>query len=203
LEDWGDIIWTDESRFEVGFHAGTCWVSRAAGEEDLPDCLLPSFKSDRTSVMIWGAIKLGTKRPMVILLSGYIKGPDYVKLVMISTLHPFYIQTRRADGEAMVMEDGASIHRSVIAREARNRLRIQRIPWPAQSPDLNPIENLWRKMKYRINLRTPAITTKPQLIQALQEEWDRFTPDDFKRLIESMPRRVRECIKRKGASTHY
>ncbi|KAH0607886.1 uncharacterized protein H6S33_001938 [Morchella sextelata] len=124
---------------------------------------------------------------------------------MIPALHPFYIQTRRADGEAMAMEDGASIHRSVVAREARNRLRIQRIPWPAQSPDLNPIENLWWKMKYRINLRTPAITTKPQLIQALQEEWDsdRFTPDDFKRLIESMPRRVRECIKRKGASTHY
>ncbi|RPB16233.1 hypothetical protein P167DRAFT_481449, partial [Morchella conica CCBAS932] len=69
--------------------------------------------------------------------------------------------------------------------------------------DLNHIENLWWKITYRINLRTPAITTKPQLIQALQEECDRLTTDDFKRLIESMPRRVRECIKRKGASTHY
>lgn len=70
-------------------------------------------------------------------------------------------------------------------------------------PDLNPIENLWQKMKYRIGQRNPSITKKDQLIKALQEEWDRFTPDDFRRLIESMPRRVIEYIKRKGASTHY
>ncbi|RPB07107.1 hypothetical protein P167DRAFT_496230, partial [Morchella conica CCBAS932] len=75
--------------------------------------------------------------------------------------------------------------------------------WPAQLPDLNPIENLWRKMKYRIGQRNPSITKKDQLIKALQEECDRFTPDDFRRLIESMPRRVIECIKRKGVSTHY
>jgi transposase len=153
--------------------------------------------------MIWEAIKLGTKGPMVILPSRSLKGPDYIKLVIIPALYPFYTQTRRQDREAMVMEDGAPIHRSVVAKEAKNLLRIQRIPWPAQSPDLNPIENLWRKMKYRINQRNPPIIKKYQLIKALQEEWDRFTPDDFRRFIESMPRRVMECIKRKGASTHY
>lgn len=85
--------------------------------------------------MICGTIKLGTKGLIVILPSGSIKDTDYVKLVMIPELHPFYIQKRRVDGEDMVMEDGASIHRSVVARETKNRLRIQ---WTLACPVNRP-----------------------------------------------------------------
>lgn len=56
-------------------------------------------------------------------------------------------------------------------------------------------------MKYRIKQRN--ITKNPELIQSLQEELDRFSPGDFRRLIETMTKMVRECIKKKEASTHY
>jgi hypothetical protein len=74
MEEWGEVIWTDESRFEVGFHGGTCWVYRAVDEVDSEECLLPSFKSGRTSIMIWGSIQLGNKGPMVILPNSGLKG---------------------------------------------------------------------------------------------------------------------------------
>ncbi|KAH8145963.1 uncharacterized protein LAJ45_10105 [Morchella importuna] len=203
MEDWGEVIWTDESRFEVGFHGGTCWVCRAPGEEDMSECLLPTFKSGRTSVMIWASIQLGNKGPMVILPTGGLGGKQYVELIVEPALHPFYKERYRATHEAVVMENGAPPHRSKLAQAARNRLHIQKLPWPAQSPHLNLIENLWRIMKARINRRIPTITTGPALRQALQEEWDRFIPEDFRRLIESMPKRVKECLRNRGGSTHY
>lgn len=51
------IIWTDESRFEVGFVGGTMWGSRDVDGNDLPSCLLPPFKRSRSSIMIWGSIE--------------------------------------------------------------------------------------------------------------------------------------------------
>lgn len=203
MEEWGEVIWTDESRFEVGFHGGTCWVYRAIDEVDKEECLLPSFKSGRTSIMIWGSIQLGHKGPMVILPRGGLKGKEYVKFVIEPALNPFYQSRYRATQETIVVEDGAPSHRSKVASAARNKYHIQRMPWPAQSPDLNPIENLWRIMKSRINKREPRVTTHEALTKALREEWDRFVAEDFRKLIESMPKRVKLCLKNRGGAIPY
>lgn len=203
IEDWADMIWTDESRFEVGHIGGVVWVWRDVDEADLSKCLQPTFKSGRTSVMIWGCISHNHKGPMIILPESSMKGPDYVNWVLKPHFKPFYDQRFAETGEAIVMEDGATPHRSKIAQAARYQIKIQKMPWPPQSPDLNPTENLWRIMKARINKREPPIGTKEDLREALVEEWDRFTPADFNRLIECMKKRVKECIKNRGGSTHY
>jgi transposase len=126
-----------------------------------------------------------------------------VELVIEPALKPFYQSRYRATHEAIVMEDGAPAHKSKLASAARNKYNIQKMPWPAQSPDLNPIENLWRIMKSRINKREPRVTTHEALSKALQEEWDRFIAEDFRKLIESMPKRVKMCLKNRGGSIPY
>lgn len=203
LDDWRRVIWTDESRFEVGFVGGTVWVWRDVDEKDLPSCLLPTFKSGRSSVMIWGSIAYGKKGPMVILPGESMNGPNYCKWVVRPVLGPFYKELEKEIGETIVMEDGAPSHRAKYTQAVKKRLKIQTMPWPPQSPDLNPIENLWRIMKARINKRQPPVSTKAHLTKALQEEWDLFTPADFDGLIASMMKRVKECIKNRGGSTHY
>lgn len=54
MQAWETWIWTDELRFEVGYVGGVVWVFRTKQEADLAAYLLPTFKSGRTSVMIWG-----------------------------------------------------------------------------------------------------------------------------------------------------
>lgn len=73
--------------------------------------------------------------------------------------------------------------------------------WPSQSPDLNPIENLWNELDKRVRVHKYSNST--DFFQKLHEEWNKFTLDDIKPLIESMPRRCAAVIVAKGMSTKY
>jgi hypothetical protein len=75
--------------------------------------------------------------------------------------------------------------------------------WPAQSPDLNPIEHLWVHLKRQL----VAYLTPPSGINDLwkhtQREWEAIDAAMVQNLIESMPRRVQEVIKARGGHTNY
>jgi hypothetical protein len=71
------------------------------------------------------------------------------------------------------------------------------------SPDLNPIENVWRILKQRINQRPRFPSTLSEMKQAVQEEWDKLQPSDFNMYIDSIPERIDQLRQRKGMQTQY
>ena len=80
---------------------------------------------------------------------------------------------------------------------------ISLMEWPAQSPDLNPIENAWALLKRRLRQRTSYLTNADNLFDALCEEWN-LIPDSYvSNLIRSMSTRVLLVRKLKGRSTKY
>ena len=101
------------------------------------------------------------------------------------------------------MEDGAKVHLG-HAKKVRADAKFKGVVWwPPSSPDLNPIEKVWRWMKGRTTQMEPFPTTIDGLKQAVQELWDEMDPCDYIKKIQKMPEKCLEIVKQKGGQTRY
>ena len=98
------------------------------------------------------------------------------------------------------MEDGAKVHKGK-AKLPRLNKGIRGFNWPPSSPDLNPIEKVWRWMKEEITKMINLPTTIEQLKRVLQDLWDRVRPEDYRRYTERLTCKLEDVIKVKGMAT--
>jgi transposase len=99
------------------------------------------------------------------------------------------------------MEDGSKVHTARAVKEEWGWHGLHRIWFPANSPDLNPIENLWRKLKDAVARRRPQ--NQKELRQMLQEEWEKIDLDWIRALVYSMNDRCRAVIAAGGGPTKW
>jgi transposase len=203
MELWKKIIWTDESSVEIGKQSRQVMVWRRPGERYSQNCLSPTFKSGRQSLMVWGCIAHGRLGPLIRMPKGRQKGVDYIDVVLDGPLLDFYMELSEERGLVAVREDGAPVHRCKLAQEYRTERQMVVFPHPAQSPDLNPIEHVWKYLKVMVNQRPTRPQNLDALWNALLEEWEKIDVGFINSLIESMPDRAQAVMDALGGSTKY
>ena len=151
-------------------------------------------------LMIWGCISIhGTGRLHVV--EGMMNSEQYLQVLhkrFIPQLLDWY-----ADGSGVLMHDGAPCHRSRLVNAYLDEAGLEVLPWPGNSPDLNPIEGIWKILKDKVN-RTAA-TNRRELTERILQTWhhDRSIADLAAAYIRDMPKRVAAVIKAKGGATKY
>ncbi|KAG1187963.1 hypothetical protein G6F70_009540 [Rhizopus microsporus] len=75
--------------------------------------------------------------------------------------------------------------------------------WPAQSPDLNPIEHVWHHIKLNLSLYETRAKNVSELWDRIDIEWNKLDADTCRRYIDSMPDRIEAVIRAKGGYTRY
>ncbi|XP_062577143.1 uncharacterized protein LOC134239020 [Saccostrea cucullata] len=100
-------------------------------------------------------------------------------------------------------DDNAPVHRAHITRDYKLENNIPTIVWPAQSPDINIIENLWLRIKRILQNRQQNVTTPEELVAVVSDIWISFDQNYIRTLYDSIPRRLLAVIKSKGHLTKY
>jgi hypothetical protein len=106
-------------------------------------------------------------------------------------------------GDGWFQEDNARPHKAQVAATFREQNGFFTLPWPAQSPDLNPIENLWAVVKNRLSKRRKKPSNVPQLERMVQKVWKAIPKSMIENLVDSMPDRVNAVIAAEGGPTKY
>ena len=83
------------------------------------------------------------------------------------------------------------------------KVRLCLLDWPSQSPDLNPLENLWGIVKWKLKTSPRHASIVDELWEMVKNEWTRISPDTTNTLIESMPERIQEVLKNGGRHSHF
>ena len=197
LDDWKKVLWTDEATFCVS-GTGHSRVYRPRGSDaNLPQYTIKTVKHP-AYLMVWGAFAHGGVGELIFLPSNVrMNQYNYYELLNLHLEDSF-----DRSASSVLMQDGAPCHTARSVIDWLGDCGVSFInDWPGSSPDFNPIENLWAIIKARLRGRDTSTLAKLQA--AIQEVWDSFEPALLQNLVESVPRRLRECLKRKGQVTRY
>ena len=192
LTDWSKIVWSDEKKFNLDGSDGIRYYWHDLGSE-------PYYMSRRAfgggTLMVWGAF-VGNKLLDLVIVDQTMDSAKYTDMINKS-LRPFM---KRG---LTFMHDGASIHRS---DETKNWLKDNKIPvleWPAISPDLNPIENVWVMLTRAVFTNGRQFKTKKELKAEVLKQWSLIKPEQLTNLLKSMTERIVEVTANQGGNTKY
>ena len=98
----------------------------------------------------------------------------------------------------LFQHDDAPVHKARSIQKLFNEISVEELDWPAQRPDLNPIEHLRDEFERRLEARPNHPTSVPDLTNTLVAEWKQVPTAMFQHLVESLSRRVEGVIESKG-----
>lgn len=201
---WDETIFSDEKKFNLDGPDGFKHYWRDLRR---PPREYVRRQNGGGSVMVWGAFSVKGLSALAVL-RGKQCSSDYIYTVS-EYLLPFAHRHHGVD--YLYQQDNAPIHASretteFLESETKEYFEgehVRVMEWPARSPDLNPIENVWSILAGVVYANGHQYNTVGELEQAIRGAWDGLSMDTLRTLVRSMPTRCLEVVERKGGKTHY
>ncbi len=197
--DWAGILFTDESRIHLDSSDGRSRVYRRVGERFNDACVVERRAFGGGSVMVWGGITSTGRTPLVVI-DGNLNAVRYRDEIIQPHVIPFVQGQQR---HITLQQDNARPHVARVVRDFLAQQNIDVLPWPAVSPDLEPIEHVCDEMQRRLRALPNQPVTLAALGQTLVQIWNGIPQVFFNHLVGSMRRRCQACIDANGGHTRY
>jgi transposase len=215
VNDFKNWLFTDEKSF-VLYRPPNKQNDRVYcySPEEKPFIFLPK-KSQ--SIMVWGGMAWNGLTELEFLEKGKkIDSPTFVHEILERALPKIYNRTNTRSTSVVIrrlfkepkkfvfQQDGAPPHRAKFTQrwlKKNHQSFVASSDWPGNSPDLNPIENLWGHMAQQVADRKPRDLN--QMKKIIKEEWARVNKKFLENLVASMPRRIQALVEQKGGITKY
>ena len=161
---WHSVIFSDEKKFNLDNPDGYAYYWHDLRKDKQ---IFSKTQFGGGSVMIWGAIGFNGTSSLA-FLSPKCNSEAYCDVLAIN-LKSFLNEI--SDQPPIFQQDNASIHRAGNTKAWLNLNNIDTLTWPAKSPDLNIIENVWGYLSRRVYANRRQFSHKNDLIAAIEREW--------------------------------
>ena len=193
-DTFDDVVWTDESTIQIERHA-----KKAFRKVGTPPVLKGKPKHP-LKVHVWagislrGATGIGT-------FDGIMRADYYANTILRNWVKPFL--SRRFGAAHRFQQDNDPKHTSLLARAVMNELNINWWITPPESPDMNPIENLWAELKGYLRKHVKP-STKDELVRGIQDYWsNRLTQQKCQKYIRHLRKVLPAVVEREGRASGY
>lgn len=132
---------------------------------------------------------------------GGIDAWRYVKNICRPILWPECKGILQKNPNFLLMEDGAAAHRAWYTNRERKKEGIPKAPWPALSPDFNPIEHIWDWMRKEID-EMEEVDSVPKMKKAMEQVWQALSLERINAEIEKLPHIMAKCIIAGGGNNY-
>ena len=184
---WRRLMFSDESRFYLRTVDRRKRVWRRRKERHVQITVKPRVAYQGGGVMVWPGISATAKTDLE-FIDGNLNGQRYIDEVLTPHVLLFLRQMPVAD--PIFQDDNARIHRARIVDDFLRINSVNRMDWPAMSPDLSCIEHVWGVFGRAVHARLQGNSMIQDLRQFLREEWARIPQQTISKLLYSSKNRV-------------
>lgn len=201
-EKWSKVIWSDESKINRYQSDGRHWTWKRDGESLQPRDVNQTVKHGGGHIKVWGCFSAHGVGP-ICKIDGNMNKEMYLKILKTHVAETVDFMPY-PDEEIVFQHDNDPKHTAKVVKNWLGEQSFTVMDHPPQSPDVNPIENLWSYLKVRL---AKDFDSPPSNLNALwervQQTWYNIPNGYCKKLAKGMPRRVAAVRKAKFMWTKY